>query len=177
MASTNTLARIAHDLSLATWFGGSLMGAVGLNGATSKAEDPTERARLSSLGWARWTPVQLAAVGVHTMGGAGLISGNRQRIAADPATRNNTIVKTAVTLIAMGATGYSGWLGKQVAEQAHEGAHGATEPSDAATKKLASAQQQLRVLQWAIPALTGTLVALGAQQGEQQRDLRGQLDV
>lgn len=177
MASTNTLARIAHDVSLATWFGGSLMGAVGLNGATSKAEDPAERARLSSLGWARWAPVQLAAVGVHTVGGVGLISGNRQRIAADSATQINTVVKAAVTVIAIGATGYSGWLGKQVAEQAQEGAQGATEPSDTASKKLASAQKQLQVLQWAIPALTGVLVVLGAQQGEQQRDLRGLLDV
>ena len=33
MAQDNTLARSLHDLGLATWFGGSLMGAVGLNGA------------------------------------------------------------------------------------------------------------------------------------------------
>ena len=33
MAADNTLSRSLHDLGLATWFGGSLMGAVGLNGA------------------------------------------------------------------------------------------------------------------------------------------------
>ncbi|MDQ2849230.1 MAG: hypothetical protein M3Y49_00605 [Actinomycetota bacterium] len=177
MASTNTLARVAHDLSLATWFGGSLMGAVGLNGATAKATDPAERTRLSSLGWARWSPVQLAALGVHVVGGAALIAGNRERIAADSATQINTVVKAAVTVVAMGATGYSGWLGKKVAEQAHEGAQGATEPSDDASKKLASAQKQLQVVQWVIPALTGALVVLGAQQGEQQRGPKGLLDV
>ena len=32
MDGDNTLARSIHDLGLATWFGGSLMGAVGLNG-------------------------------------------------------------------------------------------------------------------------------------------------
>jgi hypothetical protein len=33
VAADNTLSRSLHDLGLATWFGGSLMGAVGLNGA------------------------------------------------------------------------------------------------------------------------------------------------
>ena len=34
---------------------------------------------------------------------------------------------------------------------------------------MADAQQKLRYLQWALPVLTGTIVVLGAQQGEQQR--------
>lgn len=177
MASTNTLARTAHDLSMAAWFGGSLMGAVGLNGAASQAEDPAERTRLSSLGWARWAPVQLAAIGVHTVAGLALVGGNRERIANDSATQANTIAKSVVTLAAMGATGYSGWLGKQIAEQAGEGAAGATEPSSSASKKLASAQKQQQVMQWVTPALTGVLVVLGAQQGEQQRGLKGLLDL
>ena len=177
MASTNTVSRVAHDLSLATWFGGSLMGAVGLNGATAKANSPSERVRLSSLGWARWTPVQIAAAGIHTVGGLGLIGGNRKRLANDGATQANTVVKTLVTVVAMGVTGYSGWLGKQVAERVSEGAEGATEPSAGASDKLAKAQKQLQMLQWAIPALTGVLVVLGAQQGEQQRGLKGLLDL
>jgi len=37
MAPTdNTVARTLHDLGLAAWFGGSLMGAVGLNGAAAE---------------------------------------------------------------------------------------------------------------------------------------------
>lgn len=34
---------------------------------------------------------------------------------------------------------------------------------------MASAQKQLRILQWVIPALTGTIGVLGADMGEQQR--------
>ena len=34
---------------------------------------------------------------------------------------------------------------------------------------VARIQRRLRVLQWATPVLTGALVVLGAQQGEQQR--------
>ena len=175
-SATDLISRSAHDLSLATWFGGSLMGAVGLNGATAKANDPTERLRLSSIGWARWTPVQIAAAGIHTIGGLGLLSANKNRVANDPASRATTITKTVLTFAAMGATGYAGYLGKKVADHAPEGGHGATEPDQDASKELASAQKQLQIAQWAIPALTGALIVLGAQQGEQQRGARGLQD-
>jgi hypothetical protein len=47
MAPTdNTVARTLHDLGLAAWFGGSLMGATGLNGAAAAVEDPP-----SGYGW------------------------------------------------------------------------------------------------------------------------------
>ena len=42
MAQDNTLARSLHDLGLATWFGGSLMGAVGLNGAAAVVDQDQE---------------------------------------------------------------------------------------------------------------------------------------
>lgn len=176
MSSNSTVTRSMHDLGLAAWFGGSLMGAIGLNGATAQANDPQERTRLSSLGWARWTPAQVAAVGTHAIGGLALIAENRRRVSKDPATMVNTKVKLCLTLAAAGVTLYSGVLGAKVKAMQDEGAQGATEPSPGADPKLASAQKQLKGLQWAIPALTGALVVLGAQQGEQQRGLRGLLD-
>lgn len=170
------LSRSMHDISLAAWFGGSLMGAVGLNGATAEAKEPSERTRLSSLGWGRWTPVQAVAVGVHTIGSLGLVGDNAKRTALDPASRTNTVVKTVLTLAAAGATAYSGVLGSKVAKLADQGGQGATEPRPGASDELAKAQQQLQALQWTIPVLTGAMVVLGAQQGEQQRDARGLLD-
>ncbi len=177
MSSTNTLVRTMHDLGLAAWFGGSLMGAVGLNGATGQASDPQERLRLSSLGWARWTPVQVAAVGAHAVGGLGLIAGNKNRTKLDDASKANSAVKTGLTVVAAGVTLWSGVQGAKVAKLHEEGAQGATEPSALASEQLTSAQQQLKWAQWAIPALTGVLVVLGAQQGEQQRGIRGLLDL
>lgn len=168
--------RSMHDLGLATWFGGSLMGAVGLNGATAKAKDPEERLRLSSLGWARWTPVQVAAVGVHGIGGLGLIAANRARVNADPGSAVNTKVKAVLTAAAAGVTLYSGMLGKKVAEMHDQGGAGATESRPGASEELKKAQGQLKALQWAIPGLTGVLLVLGAQQGEQQRQPLGLLD-
>lgn len=168
--------RSMHDLGLASWFGGSLMGAVGLNGAAAEARDPQERARLSSLGWARWAPVQAAAIGVHAIGGLGLIAANRSRLKHDTESATNTQVKTVLTVAAAGLTLYSGMQGRKVAKQQEEGAAGATEPHAGASEELASAQKQLKALQWAIPAVTGVLLVLAAQQGEQQRQALGVLD-
>jgi hypothetical protein len=169
MSEKNTVIRSMHDVGLATWFGGSLMGAVGLNGATAKAKDPTERLHLSSVGWARWAPVSAAAIAVHGIGGAGLILANRGRVAAQPGAGSNTAVKAGLTVLAAGLTAYSGTLGKTVDEHAAQGGEGATEPHAAASPKLKNAQKQLKVIQWAIPVLTGTLVVLAAVQGEQQK--------
>jgi hypothetical protein len=70
MAQDNTLARSLRDLGLATWFGGSLMGAVGLNGAAAVVDQPAQRLRVANAGWARWTPVNLAGIAAHLVGGA-----------------------------------------------------------------------------------------------------------
>ncbi|MFB2557440.1 hypothetical protein [Herbiconiux liangxiaofengii] len=173
MSTRNTLVRGMHDIGLAAWFGGTLMGAVGLNGATAKAADPTERLRLSSLGWAKWAPVQLAAIVTHGIGGIGLILGNKGRLAAQPEARSNTTVKLVITGLAGAASLYSGILGAQMGERAEEGTDGVTEPDENASKVLAAAQSKQRVLQWTIPVLTAVLIVLGAQQGEQQRPIAG----
>ncbi|MFB2583716.1 hypothetical protein [Herbiconiux liukaitaii] len=173
MSERNTLVRSLHDLGLAAWFGGTLMGAVGLNGASSEAKDPTERLRLSSLGWAKWAPVQLVAIVTHGIGGVGLILGNKGRLAAQGEARTNTTVKLVVTGAAAAASLYSGILGTTIGKHAAEGAEGVTEPGAKASKALAAAQSKQRVMQWVLPILTGTLLVLAAQQGEQQRPVAG----
>lgn len=178
MPQRHTTVRSLHDLGLATWFGGSLMGAVGLNGAAAEATDPRERLALSSKGWKRWAPVSAAAIGAHAVGGAALIGTNRRRVQHDGGTRANTGVKLGLTVLAAGLTAWSGALGRKVEEQSEQGAPGATEPGSDATADLSAAQKQLKAIQWAIPALTGVLIVMGAQQGEQQRpsqQLRGRL--
>ena len=40
MSERNTVLRSMHDIGLAGWFGGSLMGAVGLNGAAAQGPQP-----------------------------------------------------------------------------------------------------------------------------------------
>lgn len=169
MSSRNTAIRTLHDVGLAAWFGGALMGAVGLNGAAKSVEDPNGRAATASAGWARWAPINGAAVGAHLIGGVGLLVANRGRVAGQQGVAANTLVKTALTAVALGSTAFSGWKGAVVARAGRFPAEGAVIPSGLTPLEVASAQQQLRIAQWVTPAVTAVLIALGSQQGEQQR--------
>ncbi|HET7328901.1 MAG TPA: hypothetical protein VFJ14_16640 [Nocardioidaceae bacterium] len=169
MSDNNSVARSLHDLGAAAWFGGSLMGAVGLNGAAAAASSPAERLQLSSQGWARWTPVNAAAIGAHLVGGIALLAGNQRRLRHQPGAKSVTVAKVALTLTAGGLTAYSGVLGRTVDKHASQGGATPTEPSSGASAELAKAQKRLKAVQWATPAVTGALVVLGAVQGEQQR--------
>ena len=169
MENRNTVVRVLHDVGAAAWFGGTLMGAVGLNGAANTVRDENDRASVASVGWARWAPLNAAAIGAHLVGGLGLLLANRDRVAFQKGTRGNTVLKTALTVAGVGLTAYSGALGAQVGKAGHVPAKGGVIPSSATPEDVASAMQNLRVVQFAIPAVAGTLIALGAQQGEQQK--------
>jgi hypothetical protein len=71
MSERNTVVRAMHDLGLAAWFGGSLMGTAGLNAAAEEAVTRIGTARAASAGWAKWTPINAAAIGVHLIGATG----------------------------------------------------------------------------------------------------------
>ena len=173
MSERNTFIRSLHDIGLGAWFGGSLMGVVGLNGGAATAREPSERLAVASAGWAKWTPVQLGAMAIHGIGGAGLIFANKSRLLAQPESRTNTIVKASITFAAIGTSVYSGILGARIAKNAEEGGHGVTEPFASSSDELESAQSQQKILQWVTPVLTLVLIVLAAQQGEQQRPLAG----
>ena len=165
----NTLVRSLHDLGAAAWFGGSLMGAIGLNGASRDITNPGERATIAADGWGRWAPVAAGAIGAHAIGGLGLILANRDRVTRQDGVAANTALKAALTLAAMATTAYSGLLGRQLADADPGHVTSGTVPSGATPDHDAKVQQQLRILQWATPVLTGALIVLGAQQGEQQK--------
>lgn len=169
MSSRNTVVRSLHDLGAAAWFGGSLMGAVGVNGAAAEVRDSRDRVRTAAVGWAKWAPVSAVAIGAHLLGGASILYANRGRAKNQSGVTANTVIKTALTGAALGATVYSGILGAKTTEGMDSSAEGATDPSASTPGDVAQAQRQLRYLQWALPALTGSIVILGAQQGEQQR--------
>lgn len=169
MSSRLTVVRSLHDLGAAAWFGGALMGAIGVNGAAEAVRDPEDRARVAATGWAKWTPVNAAAIGAHLLGGALILYGNRGRAKHQSGVTANTVAKVLITGAALGATGYSGVLGAKTVQGDGHHVAGATEPSAGTPQDVAAAQTQLKYLQWALPALTGAIVVLGAQQGEQQR--------
>ena len=165
----DTLTRSLHDAGLAAWFGGSLANAVALNPAAGEADDAASAGRVANTGWNRWTPVNASAIGAHLAGSVGQLVGNKGRLTAQEGVAPMALAKTALTAAALGVTGYSRLLGRKVNEQTDVPAASGTEPSAATPADVASAQKQLNVLQWALPALTGALVVISSLAGEQQR--------
>jgi hypothetical protein len=169
MAQDNTLARSLHEVGLAAWFGGSLMGAVGLNGAAAVVDQPEQRLRVANAGWARWTPVNRAGIAAHVTGGAVLLAGNKGRLATQRGVASATVAKAALTGLALAATAYSRALGERLIQAGDAPVEGGTTPAGDTPPELAGAQRQLTVLQWVIPGLTGAALVLNALMGEQQR--------
>ncbi|MEU3527775.1 hypothetical protein AB0E62_28545 [Streptomyces sp. NPDC038707] len=169
MSTRNTLLRSLHDVGLAAWFGGSLMGAVGLNGA-ARDEGGTwaSAARTASSGWAKWTPVSAAAIAAHLFGSGGLLAANAPRVAVQQGVAASTLAKTALTGAALAATAYSRVLGKKI-ELAASDDPGDAEKAAEHPVDTDKAQRHLTCLQWAVPALTGGLIVLSALHSEQQR--------
>ncbi|UUS33921.1 MULTISPECIES: hypothetical protein [Streptomyces] len=169
MSERNTVMRSLHDIGLAAWFGGSLMGAVGLNRAIRNAmKEPVLASRIASAGWAAWAPVNAAAIGAHLVGGAGLLGTNSARVAYQSGVGASTIAKTVLTGAALAATAYSRVLGKKI-ELASSPDFEDQEAAADHPVELEQAQRHLAMLQWALPALTAGVLVLNALHGEQQR--------
>lgn len=165
----NTWIRSLHDVGLAAWFGGSLMGAVGLNGAArDEGGSHDSSARVASSGWSKWAPVNAAAIGAHLFGGGGLLAVNAHRVATQHGVAASTTAKTVVTGAALATTAYARVLGKKIelasSHDSQDREKAVKHPID-----IDQARRHLACVQWAVPALTGCLLVLNALHGEQQR--------
>jgi hypothetical protein len=168
----STFSRSLHDLGLSAWFGGTLANAVALNAAAAEAGSDSRTGAVANAGWDRWTPVNAAAIGAHLIGSVGQLSANRRRVARQQGVAGMSALKTLLTAAALGATAYSRVLGQRVSAAGAVPSKRGTKPSKrtkVAQADVAAAQEQLDLLQWVIPALTGALVVVSSYAGEQQR--------
>jgi len=165
----NTLTRSMHDVGLAGWFGGTLANAVALNPAAEQAESQHATGAVANVGWDRWTPVNAGAIAMHLVGATGQLLANKSRVNSQQGVASMSVAKTALTAAALGATAYSRVLGRRVSEHTRVPVASGTSPSAVTPQAVADAQRQLKVLQWAIPALTGALIVISSFAGEQQR--------
>lgn len=167
--TAHPVVRVLHDVGAAAWFGGSLAGAVGLNGAAAQLDDPADRARISTAGWSRWAPVAGAAVVAHTVGAAGLTLTDASRIAGQHGVARSSAVKAAVTAAGVGVSGWSLLLNRKMAAAGAVPVQGATEPSAATPEDVARTQRQLKLVQWLNPLVAGAVIGTASWQSQQQR--------
>ncbi len=170
MGLVSTSVRATHLVTNAAWFGGSLFGAVGLNPAAREPDTERERVEVSGTGWERWGPVQGAAVALHLLSGLAITADNRRRVAGHPPTTAVTALKTLLTGAAVASSAAAYVYGERLGDASGEDGH----PRDARVAE--DARGKLAWLQWATPALTGAILVLDAQLGEQQRGTAGLLD-
>ncbi len=168
LSERNTALRAMHDVGLAAWFGGSMMGAAGLNSAAEQQSTPEGTARTASAGWKNWTPINAAAIGVHLVGGTGLAVANWRRVGLQKGVLASTVAKTVLTGAALAATAYARMLGKKI-ELASSPDEETAAKADKHPVPVDVARRKLSVVQWTIPALTGAIEVLNSLHGEQQR--------
>ena len=170
MVERNTFIRAANEVSLAVWFGGSLMGATGLERGASMANG--DKHRVEAKAWSSWQPLQVAAIATQLASGAALTFANRNRVVGQRGVATTTLVRTALTGAAIASTVLAARTGAKVAAEAR-----ADEPTDDPARP--PGERLLRISQWMVPALTGAMVVVDALMGEQQRPnqvVRGTLD-
>ncbi len=165
----STFSHVMHDMGLAAWFGGTLANAVALNRAAGVTQDKSDTGAVANAGWDAWTPLNAAAIGMHLVGSVGLLKRDMGRVHAQEGVGSMAMVKTAVTVAALGVTAYSRVLGRKVSANTRVPAESGTQPAASTPDDVAAAQRQLQMLQWAIPALTGALVGISAFASEQYR--------
>ena len=161
--------RSLHDVGLSAWTGGSLMGAIGLNGAAATLTDPAQRASASTAGWSRWAPVNAVALGSHLVGATGLLVTEWPRVRTQKGVAASTAAKTGATGLALGVGLWSAVLNRKMAASLPVPVAGSTEPAADTPPDVAATLRQLKVSQWLNPAVGAGLIVLAAWQGEQQR--------
>lgn len=148
--------RIAHDVGLATWFGGQVFGKFALNPVVRVIDDEPTRGKVVNSGWFTFNPVGLA--GLLVGGGVHYVA--RQTEVADRNLRpvERQIARAQDVLVGVSAllTVATGVQGARLARQAPDGAV----PIADGTTPAASTPPQAASLQRSINALgNGTLLA------------------
>jgi|tagenome__1003787_1003787.scaffolds.fasta_scaffold20070078_1 hypothetical protein len=159
MDDLDKLARAAHDVGLAGWFGGALMGASAINGTAKKEGQTGTSVRIANEAWRRWSPFWAASVTLYGLGSTRLTKANASRIRRQSHVRELAALKAGLSLAALGASGYARMLARGLPEDS------------APTAEQAQARKRLARTQWAVPGLLAGAVAVNALMGEQQRPL------
>ena len=166
---THPVIRSLHDLGLAAWTGGSLMGAVGLNAAASSLDDPRLRSRAATAGWSRWAPVNATAISAHLVGATGLLVTDWPRVRSQQGVARSSAIKTTTTGVGLGVAVWSGLLNRKMDQAGAVPVTGATEAAPSTPPEVARTLRQLKLVQWLNPAVGLALIAVSDWQSQQQR--------
>ncbi len=140
MTEASNKAKIAHNIGLATWFGGALFGQVALNPTIERISDRNERGLVLNEAWGRFNAANFPAIAATllTWRLGNLKDDAELRAPALTRLKNLLLGGAAVTGIA------SGILGARIAKQASEGdtpVESGTQPAPETPEEAASSQR------------------------------------
>ncbi len=141
MTEASNKAKIAHNIGLATWFGGALFGQIALNPTIERISDKNERGRVLNEAWGRFNAANFPAIAATllTWRLGGLKADAELRAPGLTHIKNLLLGGAAVAGIA------SGILGARIAKQSSEGdtpVESGTQPAPE-TPEAASSSQRL----------------------------------
>jgi uncharacterized membrane protein len=157
--------RAAHDLGLATWFGGSMFGKLAHNPSVKAISDPRERGKVVNAAWNGYNVINGVGLGAAAAGWAGarVTETNPARMST---TENVLSFAKDGLMVAAVATGIAnGVQGARLARQAREGAvpvENGTEPAPETPAEAASIQRSLDVLGNVNLGVGAALIAVNA---------------
>ena len=165
MPEPSNLARIAHNLGLATWFGGALFGQVALNPTISRISDRRERGRVLNESWGRFNAVTFAtiAASILTWRLGGLREDAELRAPALTRIKNFLLGGAVVNGIASGILGAR--IAKEAPGEVPEGGtpvEAGTQPAPETPEKAAQAQRLISITGPSALSLLAAVIALSA---------------
>lgn len=143
------LGRTAHDIGLATWFGGQLFGKFALNPVVRVIEDEPTRGKVVNSGWFTFNPIGVAGLAlggiVHFAARATEVKDSNLR----PVERKLARAQDALVLVCAALTAATGVQGARLAKLAPEGAvpiESGTRPSPRTPPEAAALQRSIAAL-------------------------------
>jgi hypothetical protein len=157
------VAQAVHDLGSALWFGGTVMGAAGVNKSGNQLTQGIDRIRVASSAWGRFAPAQWAGIGATLLAGLRLTQVGGRRVALQKGFGTVGALKAGFAVAGAGASGYAAYCGARISALAEEAAQrgtpvevkDATLPTPATPPEIARWQQRQRLTQALVPALAG----------------------
>ena len=157
--------RAAHDVGLATWFGGTMFGKFALNPAVEAISERSERGKVLNAAWNGYNALNAAGLGAAAAGWAAarFTEANPVRMSA---TENALSLAKDGLMVAAVATGVAnGIQGVRLARQARDGAvpvQSGTEPAPETPGQAAGIQRTLDVLGNINVGVGAALIAVNA---------------
>ncbi len=162
-SDNHVVAQAVHDLGSALWFGGTVMGAAGVNKSGADLSQGIDRIRVASAAWGRFAPAQWAGIGATLVAGLQLTRAGGRRIALQEGFASVGALKAGIAVVGAGATAYASYCGARITALALEAEQrgttievkDATIPTAATPPEIAAWQRRQRLTQFAVPVLAG----------------------